>query len=47
MRVWRGGSIARNDIVLWAWGPDANLSRLTPWLLEKFVESRNAAMTSA
>ena len=46
MRVWRGGSMARNDMVLWACGPEAALSRLTPWELENRAESRNAALTS-
>ncbi len=30
MRVWRGGSMARNDMARWASGPKAAGSRLTP-----------------
>ena len=31
MRPCIGGSMARNDIVRWAWGPDAAGSSDTPW----------------
>ena len=37
----------RNDIVLYACGPDAAGSSETPWEFEKWVESRNPDMTSA
>ncbi|GAA4370399.1 hypothetical protein GCM10023088_21670 [Actinomadura verrucosospora] len=47
IRVWRGGSSARNDIVRGAWGPQALGSTETPWELEKVAWSRKAADTSA
>ena len=34
IRVWSGGSIPRNDITLWASGPQALLSMVTPIALE-------------
>ena len=43
IRVWRGGSRARNDITLWASGPKALGSRETPWALEKPSTLRKAA----
>ena len=42
MRPCIGGSMARNDIVRWAWGPDADGSSDTPWADEKRTLSRNA-----
>ena len=47
MRPCIGGSIARNDIVLWAWGPDAAGSSDTPWAEEKRTLSRKPSTTSA
>ena len=47
MRPCIGGSIARNDIVLCACGPDAEGSSETPCEDEKRALSRNASITSA
>ena len=47
MRVWRGGSIARNDIVVSAFSWKASRSRETPWRFEKVSMSLKAASTSA
>ncbi len=47
MRPCSGGSIARNDMVRWALGPEAAGSIDTPWALENRSESRNPAITSS
>src|SRR3546814_13248002 len=47
MRPCIGGSMARNDIVRCAWGPDAAGSSDTPCAAEKRAESRKPATTSA
>ncbi len=47
MRPCIGGSIARNDMVRWAWGPEAAGSRETPWDDENRWWSRKASTTSA
>ena len=47
MRPCIGGSMARNDIVRWAWGPEADGSSDTPWADEKRTLSRNPSTTSA
>ncbi len=39
--------MARNDMLLWAWGPDAAGSSDTPWDEESTVESRKPSRTSA
>ncbi|SLH18251.1 Uncharacterised protein [Mycobacteroides abscessus subsp. abscessus] len=47
MRMCRGSSIARNDMVRCACGPQAAGSSETPLALESRVASRKAAVTSA
>ncbi len=47
IRVWRGGSRARNDMNRWASGPKALGSRDTPEALEKASMLRKAPSTSS
>ncbi len=47
MRPCMGGSMPRNDMVLWACGPDADGSSDTPCELDRRSKSRNPSITSA